>query len=125
MRCRWKRAREALEDWLAVRGESAEPLFVRIRRGGHLGSERLTDQAVYHIQATRAAEAGVACFSPHDLRRTFAGDLLDAGVDLATVQSLMGHSNANTAARYERRSERAKRDGVRLLHVAYRRRGTT
>ena len=96
---------------------TARPLFVRIRRGGHIGIERLTDQAIYHIEATRAADAGVARFSPHDLRRTFAGDLLDAGVDLATVQSLMGHSNANTTARYDRRGERAKRDGVRLLRI--------
>src|SRR5688500_2135586 len=61
-------------------------------------------------------------FSPHDLRQTFADDLLDAGVDLATVQSLMGHSNVNMTARYYRRGEPAKRDGVRLLHVAYRKR---
>ena len=111
---------EALEDWLAVRGDAAGPLFVRIQRGGHFGSERLTDQAVYHIQATRVATAGVARFSPRDLRRTFAGDLLDAGVDLATVQSLMGYSNANTTARHNRRGERAKWNGVKLLHVPHR-----
>ena len=61
-------AGEALADWLAVRGEVAGPLFVRIRRGGNIGHERLTDQAIYHIEATRAATAGVARFSPHDLR---------------------------------------------------------
>ena len=66
---------------------------------------------------------GIARFSPHNLLQTFAGDLLDVGVDLATVQSLMGPSNANTTARYDRRGERAKRDGVRLLHVPYRKLG--
>ncbi len=57
-----------------------------------------------------------------DLRRTFAGDLLDTGVDLATVQKLMGHSDANTTARYDRRGEQAKRHAVRMLHVPYQRR---
>ena len=75
-------ATEALHAWLGIRGAAAGPLFVRIRRGGHIGTERLTDQAIYHIEATRARQAGVAHFSPHDIRRTFAGDLLDAGVDI-------------------------------------------
>ncbi len=113
-------ATEALHAWLQIRGATEGPLFVRIRRGGNIGKERLTDQAIYHIEQTRAKQAGVAHFSPHDIRRTFAGDLLDAGVDISTVQSLMGHANTNTTARYDRRGERAKRAATSLLNVPYR-----
>jgi integrase len=113
-------ALDALEDWLAIRGDTPGPLFVGIRRGGHLvEGSGLTDQAVYYILDKRAREGGVATFTPHDLRRTFAGDLLDAEVDISTVQKLMGHASATTTAGYDRRGERAKQEAVKRLHVPY------
>ena len=92
-----------------------------VRKGDHVTQDGLTAQTVYDVLARRADQAGVKKFSPHDLRRTFAGDLLDAGADLATVQKLMGHANANTTAGYDRRDARAKKDAVNKLHVPYRR----
>ena len=112
-------ARGALGDWLAVRGSEAGPLFWHVKKGGAPVNRRLTPQAVYVIFAEHAAAAGVESFSPHDLRRTFAGDLLDAGADISTVQKMMGHSSVATTAGYDRRGERAKQDAAKKLHFPY------
>ena len=109
----------AIDDWLVVRGQDAGALFVPINRGGRMGAEEMTDQAVYNILAKRAAEAKVKTFSPHDLRRTFISDLLGAGADISAVQGLAGHASVNTTQRYDRRGEAAKVKAAELLHVPY------
>jgi integrase/recombinase XerD len=112
----------ALDDWLALRGDWEGPLFPPVNKGGRIGRGRVTEQAVYAALAKRAREAGVDDLSPHDLRRTYVGDLLDAGADIATVQKLAGHADVSTTARYDRRGGAARRAAADLLHVPYARR---
>ncbi|MDF5758031.1 tyrosine-type recombinase/integrase [Spongiactinospora sp. TRM90649] len=131
LRVRGKRDRERLayltgaavarlERWLAVRGMTAGALFCPIGRTGRLrhrdgAPARMTGQAVADILTRRLAEAGAARRTPHDFRRTFIGELLDAGVDLATAQALVGHASPATTARYDRRPEHRRREAVDRL----------
>jgi site-specific recombinase XerD len=113
-------AKLALDVWLVVRGSEAGPLFCVINKAGKLFVERrMSTQAAYKILQKRAKQAGVRAFSPHDLRRTFVGDMLDRGADIATVAKLAGHASVTTTARYDRRDEETKKKAAGLLHFPF------
>jgi integrase len=105
--------------WLELRGMAPGPLFVPVRKNGVLVIRGMTDQAILYILRKRAEQGNVAPFTPHDMRRTFISDLLDAGADISTVQHLAGHSNVQTTARYDRRGEATRRKAADLLHIPY------
>lgn len=113
-------AQDALNDWLAIRGGDSGALFWPVLKGGALVDRRMTTQAIYNVLVKRALDAGVKDFSPHDLRRTFVSDLLDAGADISTVAKMAGHASVTTTARYDRRPEAAKQKAAGLLHIPYR-----
>jgi hypothetical protein len=78
---------------------------------GRLAGLRVSGLSWPYPLQRRALGAGLARISPHDLRRSYAGDLLDAGADLPAVQQLLGTS------RYDRRGDKARRAAAERLHL--------
>jgi len=112
-------AADAINAWLAVRGDTPGPLFLPVLRGGRIINRRLSSQSVLDILNRIGKRAGVRKFTAHDFRRSFISDLLDAGQDISVTASLVGHSSVNTTARYDRRGEVGKRKAVTVLHVPF------
>ena len=111
---------DALTVWLAYRGDHAGALLQPVRKDGDIDrSKGITSQALLYRLKLRARQAQIKECSPHDLRRSFVSELLDAGADISAVQRLAGHSSTDTTARYDRRGERAARKASDMLHVPY------
>lgn len=116
-------AQAALHDWLAIRGNTWGALFTPVNKGGKVSIHAMTDQAIYNMLEKRGSkQAKLNKFTPHDLRRTFVGDMLDRGVDIVTVQKIAGHASPDTTARYDRRPEEVKKQAAQKLHFPYRKR---
>lgn len=73
--------------------EKANRVFVPVKGKKALQSSRYWFDKVI-------AEAGVKDFTWHCLRHTFASRLVMNGVDIRTVQELLGHRSLNLTARY-------------------------
>ena len=134
-------ALRAVDKWLEMRGMMPGPLFYSVNKGGKIVRyrkervsavekqqgvkskqivARLSDQTIYHLIKKRASQAGLLKkTTPHDMRRTFVSDLLDVGVDLATVSKMAGHEDTNTTKRYDRRSSKVMQEAVEKLDVPY------
>lgn len=113
---------EALNDWLNLRGSEPGPLFYAINKGGNIQfGHGVSDEALAQMLNKRMNQAKITELTWHDFRRTFAGNLLDDGNDLSTVQKLMGHSSPVTTSSYDRRDKEVQRKALKRLYVPYRR----
>ena len=65
--------------------------------------------------STALARAGIKKCRFHDLRHTFATNLVQNGVDLVTVMQLLGHADISTTMRYSHPSPETKRKAVESL----------
>lgn len=104
--------------WIGHRGDAPGRLFRSGARGGKVRGTALTSGGVRTVVARLARAAGILERTvPHDLRRTYASDLLDAGADLRGVRDLLGHEDVTTTLRYDRRGERVAEAASGLLLV--------
>ncbi len=91
------KARRALLKYLATRKDARpeDPLWVSETTG-----ERLTQNGLALLLRRLGKRAGVKDCSPHTFRRSFALWSLRAGMDVYSLQRLMGHSDLTVLQEY-------------------------
>ncbi|MBV4538590.1 tyrosine recombinase XerC [Pseudomonas urmiensis] len=92
-----RKAREALQEWLKLRGISAprdNAVFLS-RQGRRLGPRAIQ----LRVKAAGERELGQH-LHPHMLRHSFASHLLESSQDLRAVQEMLGHADISTTQIY-------------------------
>ena len=108
----------AIQTYVKAQGNGSPDHTVYFTLGKHglCTEQSLTHKAVDCLIAKYSEMALLRKrISPHTLRHSFATSLLDAGVDLKTVQELMGHSHIRTTERYLHSSDDKKFEAVNRL----------
>ena len=107
---------QAIREYLVCRPRTdSRHLFVS-RVGGRPIHGRVINRMLGRV--LREAGLDTEGITPHGLRHTFATHPIRNGVDVRTVQELLGHTDLQTTARYLHSDTRAKQAAVsRLLSL--------
>ena len=115
-----KGAAAALLAWVNTRGRDGGALFCYVTRGNRIvHGHHISTVAATKILKKRQKASGVSKVGWHDLRRTVAGDLMDAGVDIATTAALLGHSDVRTTQKYDRRPVATRKAAAAKIDVPF------
>jgi integrase len=102
-----REARDVLVKWRPV---DAKPNAYVFQNGEKVG---LT--TIKTAWASLLKRAGIESFRFHDIRHTFASNLVMAGVDLNTVRELLGHADLKMTLRYAHLAPEVKAAAVEKL----------
>ena len=106
------RLKAVFQEALAARGTAAA-VFVT-RRGNPW-----TPGQFCHAFRRACLRATVGNLGPHVLRHTFASRLVMSGIDLKTVQELLGHKNILMTMRYAHLSAHHKRQAMEAMEARF------
>jgi site-specific recombinase XerD len=105
---------EAIQAYLPHRTKTqSRHLFVSAWKGHPIHGRCINRMLKIVIEKGGLQGQGI---TPHKLRHTFATHLIRNGVDIRTVQELMGHSELETTAKYLHSDTRTKQSAVEKLN---------
>ena len=109
-------AKQTLKKYLNKREDINEALFISLSRSGNVIG-RITPRAVQRAVGLRGRQAGIPKkVHVHQLRHSFATDLLINGADLRSVQELLGHANISTTQVYTHITNKELREVHEAFH---------
>jgi integrase len=131
-RLRWEDVNCRLGIITIPRSKHGERRYIPINSAAKIALEvlqRQTDGSGYVVPGAKAPrnkdprrtfeaavkESGILNFRYHDIRHTFASRLVMAGVDLRTVQELMGHKTVAMTIRYSHLAPSHQREAIERL----------
>jgi integrase len=92
-------------------------LVRRIWKGGRISSYGLTPDGIWLIVVEAAEHADLGHVAPHDLRRSVAGALHEAGTPIEKISQLLRHSNVAVTERYLSRLPGRNEGGILMSDI--------
>lgn len=108
----------AVESWLAQRSRlefQHDRMFVYAESARRINKQPISKWQVWKMLQDVANAAGVAHFTPHDLRRTFITAFLREKGDLHRAKELARHASITMTARYDRRGPEETAEAAKVV----------
>jgi site-specific recombinase XerD len=97
----------AVKEWLAAANITEGPIFLQVRKGGHVTDRRLSGEAVRRIVKRCAAALGLdpKNYGAHSLRAGFLTSAAARGASMFKMRDVSRHASIETLSGYVRDSD--------------------